>query len=812
MKTKLFSFVLSLLLSIWIVDGQNVTVAGSVSGNGSYATLGEAITAIPLAGQSGNNITVEIGASTTEVSTGITIGAGTWSSLKIFPTAIDIIVSAAASTSTSPFLILSGANNVTIDGRLNQTGASSLTIINTSTANTTSGSTISFDNNAQNNTIKYCTVKGNQQGDFGVISFSANATATNGNGLNVIDHNLITNNGTVPKFGIYAIGNTSFPNIGNQITNNEFKNLFAAGINSIALNVVGGLTAGGLPQNDNYTISGNSFYQTSWLTPSSDGARQFIGIGSGTNTFGGSHMIKDNYFGSTAANCSGTVMGKSNRTNALTCIYISTSPSTVGAGPSSIQNNTIQKINWQNGTNGNFNGILVAGTGDVNIGTETGNTIGDNTTTGSITLSNFASANSIGIQIANTGTVNCQKNKIGSINVYNGTVAIAAPFNGIQKTATAGTVTISNNIIGSLTTANSIYAYYKSVPEAAAVAQNVYPILFQGTGTGTISNNTIANVTNFTTIGNLFAIYLNGTGSTTTVNANLIHSNTITGYTGTGSLMGIQSLAGINTITNNIIKLGDNNACQVRGISDGTSTTAGAKIYHNTVYIGGTPTTDAFISACLHNTYNASQTAKDYRNNMLVNARSNAGSATGEHYAFYITSNTATGLTIDGNNYYTTGTGGYLLKIGTGTATNTLPSFTDQDAASKNVNPNFANAGGTTVADYIPSAMAGVTGTGVTKDFNDNTRIAQTIGAIEVAVPTILKPINNSNIDFIRTNSGQFELIGIVVSNGNVYSAQGKLIKSFNTNRLNINDLPKGVYLMSVSDKSGAVYHRKFAL
>lgn len=824
MKTKLCFLSLTILLSFWSANAQ-VTVSGSISGNGSYTTLGDAIAAIPLTGQSGNNITIEIGASTIEVSTGITIGAGNWSTLKIYPTASDIIVSAAANTSTSPFIILSGANNVTIDGRLNQTGASSLTIDNVSTAGTngtTAGSTIMFDNSAQNNTVKYCTIKGRQAGAFGIISFSANATLTNGNGLNVIDNNVITNNGGPVLYGLYAIGNITNPNVGNQITNNQFKDILNNTLATNVLFIVGGPTADAKPQNDNYTISGNSFFNASGLgSVTAGGTRQFIAIGSGTNTYGGSHTITGNFFGGTAPNCGGTMMTKWNTSSNLTCIYISTSPSTVGGGATSIQNNTIQKISWQNGTNANFNGISVAGTGNVNIGTVTGNTIGDNTTTGSIVISNFSTTapNNNGILITTTVTTDCQNNKIGSITVWNGntTTATSAPFFGIQKSATAGITTISNNIIGSTTIANSIYAYryISSTVQTNPVAQHIYPIYFQGTGTGTISNNTIANITNFTTIGNLAAIYLNGAGSTTTVNGNLIHSNKITGFTtgGTNALSGILSTQGINTITNNIVRLGDDNAAIVRGIIDNTTTTTGAKIYHNTIYISGTPTTDAFTSACIFNNYNAAQTAKDYRNNILVNARSRSG-ATDEHYSFHISSNTATGLTTNGNNYFVTGTGGYNLKIGTGAGSNGIVTFTGQDAASMSIDPSFANAGGTNASDYIPlsKSLKGVSSTGVTTDYYGSPRFHPTIGAHEVLGTKALSIANNSTVEILQPGVGQILLKGIEVETGKVYSLQGKLVKSFTTNTFIIDNAQKGIYILSVTDKSGTVYNNKFTL
>jgi len=786
------------------VTAQNVTVAGSASGNGDYTTLGAAITAIPLVGQEGNNITIAINASTAEAITGITIGAGTWSSLKIYPTAIATITAITPNTSTTPFITISGAKDVTIDGRLNQTGASSLTIVNSSTANSTAGSTIIFDNNAQNNTVKYCTIKGSQTGNFGIISFGATATVTNGNGLNIIDHNVITLNGTTPaKYGIYAIGNISFPNTGNQITNNEFKNLIGIYVATIIVNIAGGSSAA---QNDNFTISGNSFFNTATIDnyASSNLSKTMIGIGSGTAAFGGSHTINDNFIGGTAANCGGTALTKRYKETTLNIMAIYPS-----GGTTNIQNNTIKNISWSNDYwVASMTGINIAGgSGDVNIGTVTGNTFGDNTTTGSFIFiaKSGADASVTLINIGTTGTVNCQNNKIGSFTAQHQTSARYINFTAISKNATAGATTISNNVIGSLTTPNSIYSYNTVL---VAPTQIVNGISCSGTGSCIVSNNTIANLTNNTTTGNLYAINMNGVGSIGTVNANLIHSNNITGAT-TAMNYGIWCSQGTNTVTNNIVKIGDNNSYEIRAIGDAATATS-TSMYHNTVYLGGAPTSLALNSACLYSL--GTTNTRDFKNNLLVSARSNNG-ATGIHYALNMAENASGTIAVDGNNYFVSGTGG---KLGIYGATESITSpqiVTANDAASISTNPNFANAGGTNATDYIPTAMAGVTGTGVTTDYTGTaTRFAPTIGAFVVSPSTVLNTNKTSEIEFIRINDGQFELKGIEVGTAKVYSLEGKLIKTFNVNALNIIGLSSGVYVLSATDKSGAVYRRKFIL
>jgi autotransporter-associated beta strand protein len=734
-----------------------VTVTGSASQDGNYSSLGAAITAIGTS-QTGRTIDIAINASTVETNSAISIGAGDWSSLTIYPTAIATI-QAVINTNTTPFISLTGANNVTIDGRLNKTGASSLTIIN-SYSGGTAGSTIAFTSNAQNNIVKYCTIAGNQSGAFGVISFSATATIANGNGLNVIDHNVITNNGAgPPRHGIYAIGNTSFPNIGNQITNNEFKNFLASYDNHITIvYIAGGVSAA---QNDNFIISGNSFYQTATIDNYSTGnfSKTMIGIGASTAAFGGSHTITDNYFGGTAANCGGTALTK--RYKEATLHVMAIYPS---GGTTSIQNNTIKNISWSNDYYPtSMTGINIAGgTGDVNIGTITGNTIGDNTTTGSFVFiaKGTLDVSATMISISTTGAVNCQNNKIGSITAQHQTSARYINVTAIAKTASAGATTISNNIIGSLTTANSIYSYNTVL---VAPTQNVTGISFSGSGTGTISNNTLANLANSTTTGTIYGIYLSG--GSPTVNSNLIHSNVITNAT-TGVNCGIWCNSGTtNTITNNLIRLGDTNNSEIRGVGDaGTGTT---NVYHNTVYIDGAPSTGTLInSACAFSS--GTTNTRNYKNNILVNARSNNG-ATGTHYALNMTTQSSGTIDVNGNNYFVSGTGGKLGIYGSTESISSPQIVTGNDAGSVSVNPSFTNAGGTTVESYVPSSFA-ITGVNllatVPADYNAVSRTTSpTMGAIDYRIWNGTEWNTTPTTDFNAKIDGTFSGAGFACRN-----------------------------------------------
>jgi hypothetical protein len=191
-----------------------------------------------------------------------------------------------------------------------------------------------------------------------------------------------------------------------------------------------------------------------------------------------------------------------------------------GTPATSVQNNSIKNISWTNAVGGAFTGIITAGAGDINIGTITGNSIGDNTTTGSILLTNNgATVTHMGINIGSSGTTDCQNNKIGSITTLNTTPATYfAGFTGIYKSNVAGTTTISNNYIGG-SIANSINAS----TVAAVTGQNLTGINCAGTGSCTINSNTIAFLTNATTsasAGLTGILYTGGTGS---VSNNTIH-------------------------------------------------------------------------------------------------------------------------------------------------------------------------------------------------------------------------------------------------------------------------------------------------
>ena len=168
----------------------------TVGGAGaSYATLKQAFEAINAGAVTGT-IILKMSGSTTETASAVLNASGTGSpassyvSVTIYPTITGITISG---NLNSALLDLNGADNITIDGRVNATGnTQDLTIANTSTGY--SASTIRFINSAENNTVEYCTIKGSESSaSLGIILFST-AAAGNGNDGNIIDWNNISGN------------------------------------------------------------------------------------------------------------------------------------------------------------------------------------------------------------------------------------------------------------------------------------------------------------------------------------------------------------------------------------------------------------------------------------------------------------------------------------------------------------------------------------------------------------------------------------------------------------------------------------------
>ena len=787
MKTNTFKTIfLSItlcLLSLHVYADTTKTI-----GTGDYPTLKAAFADINNGVITGA-ITLQITSSTTETASAVLnasganggLGTASYTTVLIYPTTTGLSISGALA---APLIDFNGADNVIIDGRVNQTGVKDLTISNTSA--TASTSTLRFIGGATNNTVQYTTIKGSEtDAASGIIFFSTGA-----NTGNKIDNSNITNSTDTnrPINAIYSAPATGV-NSGVTISNNniyDFLNRTTAS-NGIYLGA----------NNSTWTILGNNFYETAvpatsfW--PGAAVAYTVISITSGTG-----HAISGNFIGGNAASCAGTPWTKQGWNNTFSAISL-----TVGTGTATnVQGNTIQNISWANEGTAQWNAISITA-GDVNIGTTAANTIGATTGTGSILVSdNSANTGTVyGIYITSgAGIINCQYNNIGSITAHNRNAAGGNSLYAIFADYTSSaTTTFSNNIIGSTTTANSISSTSLATGNSQATRgivvgsvnttvnnntvanlnnastnanSNIFSIVSRGNAAQVITNNTIHDITGISSGQPVVGIYLQGNSTVRTVTGNTICnlSNTNTSFTGsyiagvyvsqgaTGTgvfstysnnfinnltasstsalVYGFKIDGGTGNFINNIISLGVNSKGSIYGIAETTALAGGNNptLYYNTIYIGGAPTSGASNSYCF---YSASiNNARTLKNNLLVNARSNNG-ATGKHYAM------ADGLswfTSDYNDYIASGTGGVLANLAATDVTTlagikaAVPSVNLRygfDTNSLNTDPAFASPS-TTAASYLPTVFTPATDVSIYTDFGGNTRTATSkMGALE---------------------------------------------------------------------------------
>ncbi|MFZ9388966.1 MAG: hypothetical protein ACO25B_13925, partial [Chitinophagaceae bacterium] len=132
---KLFFVLLSFILAS-VSYAQNVTVSGALTGNGNYATLGAAFTAINGGAQTGAIISISISGNTTEAASAV-LNEGAWNTLTITPTGGGTRI--VSGDIAGPLIDLNGADRVTINGAANGT---LLTLTNISTSNISNTSTM----------------------------------------------------------------------------------------------------------------------------------------------------------------------------------------------------------------------------------------------------------------------------------------------------------------------------------------------------------------------------------------------------------------------------------------------------------------------------------------------------------------------------------------------------------------------------------------------------------------------------------------------------------------------------------------------
>ena len=390
---------------------------------------------------------------------------------------------------------LNGVKRVTIDGN-NGLGAKYLTFRNK--YGTTP--TIQFQNETGVDTVKNCTIEGaNTNTSSGVIYFSS-TTNNAGIGNDSICVNSCDIRDRSDSTGFMANGIYSYGTSTTLLTYNNYNSIINCNIYNYFYDA--SATYAGIYiyyYNSDWTISGNSFYQTSSRAPVNAINASDIYIYNSTNW---DFNITNNYFGGTAPSCGGTTLTyNSAAAFSIYGIYMYISYLNV---PSSIQGNTFANINLTTSpaaTSSTFYRSIYVSAGYVNIGNLTGNTVGSPTGTGNITLttntSNYAAYTIAMINHFGIGAI--MNNSVGSITFAGNSTDTSSLYAGIyySNTTYGQTYTISNNLVGSLTTANSIQCTNQSNYHAL---RGIYVVNGSGT-TNYYTNNIVANITSFSTIG-----------------------------------------------------------------------------------------------------------------------------------------------------------------------------------------------------------------------------------------------------------------------------------------------------------------------
>lgn len=280
-----------------------------------------------------------------------------------------------------------------------------------------------------------------------------------------------------------------------------------------------------------------------------------------------------------------------------------------------------------------------------------------------------------------------------------------------------------------------------------------YGIYINGNFGLLIENNDISRPTR-TSLSVFYALYVTTGTAGTTINRNRIHNSYGALPTSTSAqyciyLLADGTVAAPNTISNNLVY-----NINGRGIAYGIykSGADNYRILHNTISMDHTATTPA-TTAVAGYYQTLAHTGLDFSNNIITVSRN----STGNRYAVYVNTATAT-FTGNNNDYFVSGTTG-TTGIGYfgGTARTTLAAWqtaTGQDAASVSIDPVYAAVA---TDDYEPTATTlDDLGTpkGILTDLLNMPRstVAPDMGAYEFG-NTPCPPVTNLTATAVTANS-----------------------------------------------------------
>ncbi|MGB2752525.1 MAG: fibronectin type III domain-containing protein, partial [Pyrinomonadaceae bacterium] len=697
------------------LSGSQATTTGTVSGTksvgptGDYASLTAAFADMTTNGLAGNVI--------------LELQATYLSAVETFPIVPSVNGSPSATITVRPAagatgLSISGTNAtaifdfggssyVTIDGQPGGAGGvKDMTISNTNV----SGSAVRFINGASSNTLRFLQIRGvSTSTTAGVVNFST-STAVTGNNNNTITNNDVRDGTTAPVNGVSSTGTTTLglENNKNTVSNNNIFNFFSATGDHNGLLLGSG--------NTNWTVSGNSIYNTNGPLNVTTTSVVWNGIRMSSATGSWGHNVTGNFIGGTLPSGGGGALtftggGVIRATQLTTGSQISTS----------LQGNTIGNFNLTSISTATGGAGLGMVTGAYNAGDITPNIVSNWT----LNITGAASLwRGISVGTGTAATTVVANNVVSNITCPSTHVAQVQGLGVQGSSGSSGVMTISGNTIGSTTLANNISmssaaVSFFGIPSSVAwtattnyLNNTVANVTSTGTGAFNmigmsisgggynISGNTIRNLTTASTTTASTVVGINATATTSntqflsqnnirslsmtapaagvvgfgiiytgpvtpataaasTVSRNIVHSISTPSTTTTAALEGIRITAGNATFQNNMVRLGfldDGTPTSItNGIAiNGISETGGTNnIYHNSVYIGGTGVVSASNTTAFFSSLTSGTRA--YRDNLFVNNRQNAsGTATntGALFGTALTLPSPTGLTMSNNVYF----------------------------------------------------------------------------------------------------------------------------------------------------------------
>jgi hypothetical protein len=361
-----------------------------------------------------------------------------------------------------------------------------------------------------------------------------------------------------------------------------------------------------------------------------------------------------------------------------------------------------------------------------------------------------------GILNASSSIVNITNNNIGSITTV-GSNTYSHGFESMYMRGVNGTLTIEDNLVGSLSTSNSIQT--SSTAGSSLQKQDVYGIYSSNIGVTTITGNTVANIHNAY---NGINSGSRARGIQTTAGSNTVQNNTVRNISSASAQSSGASAASVIGISQTGTTSGTTQIIDGNTIYDLSNTQASAKVFVTGIYYAGPSSGTNTVTGNLVHSLSVSSadiTATIYGigiNSGVVTCANNIINLGGSSLGYLINGILdATSAGNTGNFYFNTVYLGGSVSSGVTSTTAALNNA--NNTSTRNYRNNIlynARTGGTTGKHYA-IILAGAANT--TIDYNDYYfagTILGKIGSLDKADLTAWKAGTNQDVNSISINPG----------------------------------------------------------